>query len=71
MCEPIDEDSDWEPSSEDKNNEDVATLLQGARRFIKTKRELHRTTIQRSSLVVLKHGCARGGTALRTVCFPQ
>lgn len=25
-CEPTDEDSDWEPSSEDKVNEDVETL---------------------------------------------
>ncbi|NWS46905.1 APLF factor, partial [Probosciger aterrimus] len=36
-CDPIDEDSDWEPGSEDKDNEDVETLLQEARRFVKTK----------------------------------
>ncbi|NXK81835.1 APLF factor, partial [Amazona guildingii] len=36
-CDPIDEDSDWEPSSEEKDNEDVETLLQEARRFVKTK----------------------------------
>ncbi|NXU50401.1 APLF factor, partial [Turnix velox] len=32
-CEPTDEDSDWEPSSEENNNEDVETLLQEAHRF--------------------------------------
>ncbi|NXO02831.1 APLF factor, partial [Rhinopomastus cyanomelas] len=37
-CEPTDEDSDWEPSSEDKDKEDVETLLQEARRFVKTKK---------------------------------
>ncbi|NXJ32757.1 APLF factor, partial [Ciconia maguari] len=37
-CEHTDEDSDWEPSSEDKDNEDVETLLQEACRFVKTKK---------------------------------
>ena len=37
-CEATDEDSDWEPSSEDKDNEDVETLLQEACRFVKTKK---------------------------------
>ncbi|NXX11547.1 APLF factor, partial [Podargus strigoides] len=37
-CEATDEDSDWEPSSEDKDNEDVETLLQEARRIVKTKK---------------------------------
>ncbi|KAM6136925.1 LOW QUALITY PROTEIN: uncharacterized protein FYW35_010777 [Pterocles gutturalis] len=37
-CEPTDEDSDCEPSSEDKDNEDVETVLQDARRFVKTKK---------------------------------
>ncbi|XP_074006653.1 aprataxin and PNK-like factor [Numenius arquata] len=37
-CEPTDEDSDWEPSSEEKDSEDVETLLQEARRFVKTKK---------------------------------
>ncbi|NXG22150.1 APLF factor, partial [Grallaria varia] len=37
-CEPTDEDSDWEPSSEEKDNEDVETLMQEARRFVKTKK---------------------------------
>ncbi|NXF76667.1 APLF factor, partial [Sclerurus mexicanus] len=36
--EPTDEDSDWEPSSEEKDNEDVETLVQEARRFVKTKK---------------------------------
>ena len=64
--EATDEDSDWEPSSEDKDNEDVETLLQGARRFVKTKKEWHGTSSQRSDLVALKHGCARRGVALKT-----
>ncbi|NWW69611.1 APLF factor, partial [Climacteris rufus] len=37
-CEPTDEDSDWEPSSEEKDNEDVETLVQEARRFVRTKK---------------------------------
>ncbi|NXP14629.1 APLF factor, partial [Thinocorus orbignyianus] len=37
-CEPTEEDSDWEPSSEEKDSEDVETLLQEARRFVKTKK---------------------------------
>ncbi|NXS64408.1 APLF factor, partial [Brachypteracias leptosomus] len=37
-CEPTDEDSDWKPSSEEKDNEDVETLLQEARTFVKTKK---------------------------------
>ncbi|NWI58596.1 APLF factor, partial [Calyptomena viridis] len=37
-CEATDEDSDWEPSSEEKDNEDVETLVQEARRFVKTKK---------------------------------
>ncbi|XP_014820017.1 PREDICTED: aprataxin and PNK-like factor [Calidris pugnax] len=37
-CEPTDEDSDWEPSSEEKDSEDVETLLQEARKFVKTKK---------------------------------
>lgn len=65
-CEPTDEDSDWEPSSEDEGNEDVETLLQGSQRFVKTKKELHGTTLQRSDLAVSKHGCARRGIALET-----
>ncbi|NXC28134.1 APLF factor, partial [Campylorhamphus procurvoides] len=36
--EPTDEDSDWEPSSEEKDNEDVETLVQEARRFVKSKK---------------------------------
>ncbi|NWR87708.1 APLF factor, partial [Furnarius figulus] len=36
--EPTDEDSDWEPSSEEKDDEDVETLVQEARRFVKTKK---------------------------------
>ncbi|XP_074845545.1 aprataxin and PNK-like factor [Carettochelys insculpta] len=35
---PTDEDSDWEPDPEDKNNEDVETLLKEAQKFIKTKK---------------------------------
>ncbi|NWI86220.1 APLF factor, partial [Pitta sordida] len=37
-CEATDEDSDWEPSSEEKDHEDVETLVQEARRFVKTKK---------------------------------
>ncbi|XP_063247708.1 aprataxin and PNK-like factor isoform X2 [Prinia subflava] len=37
-CEPTDEDSDWEPSSEEKDNEDVETLVQEARRFVRVKK---------------------------------
>ncbi|NXC16813.1 APLF factor, partial [Corythaeola cristata] len=37
-CEPTDEDSDWEAGSEDQDNEDVETLLQEARRFVKAKK---------------------------------
>ncbi|NXK61976.1 APLF factor, partial [Sylvietta virens] len=37
-CEPTDEDSDWEPSSEEKDNEDVETLVQETRRFVRTKK---------------------------------
>ncbi|XP_039916532.1 aprataxin and PNK-like factor [Hirundo rustica] len=37
-CEPTDEDSDWEPSSEEKDNEDVETLVQEARRFVRIKK---------------------------------
>ncbi|EMP31774.1 Aprataxin and PNK-like factor [Chelonia mydas] len=35
---PTDEDSDWEPDPEDKDNEDVETLLKEAQKFIKTKK---------------------------------
>ncbi|XP_026508928.1 aprataxin and PNK-like factor [Terrapene carolina triunguis] len=35
---PTDEDSDWEPDPEDKDNEDVETLLKEAQTFIKTKK---------------------------------
>lgn len=35
-CEPTDEDSDWEPSSEEK--EDVETLVKEAQGFVKTKK---------------------------------
>ncbi|XP_023778968.1 aprataxin and PNK-like factor isoform X3 [Cyanistes caeruleus] len=37
-CDPTDEDSDWEPSSEEKDNEDVETLVQEARRFVRIKK---------------------------------
>ncbi|NXB59672.1 APLF factor, partial [Struthidea cinerea] len=37
-CEPTDEDSDWEPSSEEKDNEDVETLVQETRRFVRIKK---------------------------------
>ncbi|NWU23241.1 APLF factor, partial [Dyaphorophyia castanea] len=37
-CEPTDEDSDWEPSSEEKDNEDVETLVQEACRFVRNKK---------------------------------
>ncbi|XP_068796853.1 aprataxin and PNK-like factor isoform X3 [Struthio camelus] len=36
-CEPTDDDSDWEPNSEE-NNEDVETLLKEACRFVNTKK---------------------------------
>ncbi|NXS16228.1 APLF factor, partial [Mystacornis crossleyi] len=37
-CEPTDEDSDWEPSSEEKDNEDVETLVQETCRFVRIKK---------------------------------
>ncbi|XP_061482169.1 aprataxin and PNK-like factor isoform X2 [Rhineura floridana] len=37
-CDPTDEDSDWEPDSEEKDNEDVDTLLKEAQNFVKTKK---------------------------------
>ncbi|XP_074393114.1 aprataxin and PNK-like factor isoform X1 [Zonotrichia albicollis] len=37
-CEPTDEDSDWEPSSEEKDNEDVDTLVQKTCRFVRLKK---------------------------------
>ncbi|XP_062427386.1 aprataxin and PNK-like factor isoform X2 [Rhea pennata] len=37
-CDPTDEDSDWEPNSEEKDNEDVETLLKEARRFVNTRK---------------------------------
>ncbi|NWU37460.1 APLF factor, partial [Hylia prasina] len=37
-CEPTDEDSDWEPSSEEKDNEDVEALVQETRRFVRVKK---------------------------------
>ncbi|NWX89172.1 APLF factor, partial [Nothoprocta pentlandii] len=37
-CASTDEDSDWEPNSEEKDNEDVETLLKEARRFVNAKR---------------------------------
>ncbi|NWZ42959.1 APLF factor, partial [Brachypodius atriceps] len=37
-CEPTDEDSDWEPSSEEKDNEDVETLVQETQRFVRVKK---------------------------------
>ncbi|NXL75174.1 APLF factor, partial [Leptocoma aspasia] len=37
-CEPTDEDSDWEPSSEEKDNEDVETLVQETCRSVRTKK---------------------------------
>ncbi|XP_030802133.1 aprataxin and PNK-like factor isoform X2 [Camarhynchus parvulus] len=37
-CEPTDEDSDWEPSSEEKDNEDVDTLVQETCRFVRIKK---------------------------------
>ncbi|XP_025966286.2 aprataxin and PNK-like factor isoform X2 [Dromaius novaehollandiae] len=37
-CESTDEDSDWEPNSEEKENEDVETLLKEAHRFVNTKK---------------------------------
>ncbi|XP_054370387.1 aprataxin and PNK-like factor [Molothrus ater] len=37
-CEPTDEVSDWEPSSEEKDNEDVDTLVQETCRFVRIKK---------------------------------
>lgn len=37
-CEPTDEDSDWEPDFEDKDSEDVDTLLKEAQTFVKAKK---------------------------------
>ncbi|XP_005042980.1 PREDICTED: aprataxin and PNK-like factor [Ficedula albicollis] len=37
-CEPTDEDSDWEPSSEEKDNEDAETPVQKAHRFVRIKK---------------------------------
>ncbi|XP_077173994.1 aprataxin and PNK-like factor isoform X2 [Paroedura picta] len=37
-CEPTDEDSDWEPDFEGKDDEDVDTLLEEAQEFVKTKK---------------------------------
>ncbi|NWV51419.1 APLF factor, partial [Daphoenositta chrysoptera] len=37
-CEPTDEDSDWEPSSEEKDNEDVETVVPETRRFVRIKK---------------------------------
>ncbi|NXC08598.1 APLF factor, partial [Orthonyx spaldingii] len=37
-CELTDEDSDWEPSSEEKDNEDVETLVQETCRFVRIKK---------------------------------
>lgn len=36
--EPTDEDSDWEPSSEEKDNGDAETPVKKARRFIRMKK---------------------------------
>lgn len=36
--EPTDEDSDWEPSSEEKENEDVETVVQETHRFVRVKK---------------------------------
>ncbi|XP_071281187.1 aprataxin and PNK-like factor isoform X1 [Agelaius tricolor] len=44
-CEPTDEDSDWEPSSEEKDNEDVDTLVQETCRFVRIKKKLLRTAL--------------------------
>uniref|UniRef100_A0A8D0BCF7 Aprataxin and PNKP like factor n=1 Tax=Salvator merianae TaxID=96440 RepID=A0A8D0BCF7_SALMN len=37
-CDPTDEDSDWEPDFQDEDDEDVDTLLQEAKKFVKTKK---------------------------------
>ncbi|NWY23633.1 APLF factor, partial [Pheucticus melanocephalus] len=37
-CKPTNEDSDWEPSSEEKDNEDVDTLVQETCRFVRIKK---------------------------------
>ncbi|NXB72401.1 APLF factor, partial [Donacobius atricapilla] len=37
-CEPTDEDSDWEPSSEEKDSEDVETLVQETNRSVRVKK---------------------------------
>ncbi|XP_053140475.1 aprataxin and PNK-like factor isoform X2 [Hemicordylus capensis] len=37
-CDPTDEDSDWEPDSQDQNNEDIDTLLKEAQKFVATKK---------------------------------
>ncbi|CAN8203151.1 unnamed protein product [Coccothraustes coccothraustes] len=37
-CVPTDEDSDWEPSSEEKDNEDVDTLVQETCRLVRIKK---------------------------------
>ncbi|XP_054853772.1 aprataxin and PNK-like factor [Eublepharis macularius] len=37
-CDPTDEDSDWKPDFEEKNDEDVDTLLKEAQMFVKTKK---------------------------------
>ncbi|KAF7249338.1 Aprataxin and PNK-like factor [Varanus komodoensis] len=37
-CDPTDEDSDWEPDSQEKDDEDVDTLLEEAENFVKTKK---------------------------------
>lgn len=35
---PTDEDSDWEPEIQEKDNEDVETLLKEAKKFVKSKK---------------------------------
>uniref|UniRef100_A0A670HYZ2 Aprataxin and PNKP like factor n=1 Tax=Podarcis muralis TaxID=64176 RepID=A0A670HYZ2_PODMU len=37
-CDPTDEDSDWEPDFEDKDDEDVATLLKEAQKIVKSNK---------------------------------
>ncbi|NWT88252.1 APLF factor, partial [Lanius ludovicianus] len=37
-CDPTDEDSNWEPSSEETDNKDVETLVQETRRFVRIKK---------------------------------
>uniref|UniRef100_A0A8C9MYT1 Uncharacterized protein n=1 Tax=Serinus canaria TaxID=9135 RepID=A0A8C9MYT1_SERCA len=44
-CEPTGEDLDWEPSSEEKDNEDVDTLVQETCRFVRIRKWLLRTTL--------------------------